>query len=327
MNPHHHATFLFHGLTLSFTSDNAALLEAITSRFSAFSGSATSSPDLTFEFCTSTSHTLGPPTGEGRPIYNTPHGDVLYFAESDTLYLTHQDDIRVKCDLKTSRVQVSVLESSSDKVWLLSHPIVTLPLLELLKRKGFYSVHAAGLCQGEGSLLLVGSSGAGKSTLTVALLQAGYGFQGDDMLFLDSVLLGSTNGLRVNAFPDELDLTDNTLAMLKPLRDLKLSKRPGAPKYSLQAKDHLGAKVVPRSTPKVLVFPRVVAQPDSQLLAMRGDEALLELLPNVLLTEARSSQAHLNALTQLAKTCRCFRLHTGQNLESAVALLAPLLNV
>ena len=46
----------------------------------------------------------------------------------------------------------------------------------------------------------------------------------------------------------------------------------------------------------MLVFPRVANTVKSVLLPMDRGEALLELAPNVLLTEARSSQAHLDAL-------------------------------
>ena len=50
-------------------------------------------------------------------------------------------------------------------------------------------------------------------------------------------------------------------------------------------------------------------------------EALLELAPNVLLTEPRSSQAHLDALAALVEASACYRLATGRDLDGAVRLL------
>lgn len=57
---------------------------------------------------------------------------------------------------------------------------------------------------------------------------------------------------------------------------------------------------------------------------MEKDEALLELAPNVLLTEPRSSQAHLDALAGLVERCACYRLATGRDLDGAVHLLSGL---
>jgi len=75
----------------------------------------------------------------------------------------------------------------------------------------------------------------------------------------------------------------------------------------------------------VLVFPRVAGAPESELTPLSPGEALLELAPNVLLTEARSSQGHLDALAELVERSACYRLATGTDLEAAVELLGGLL--
>ena len=48
------------------------------------------------------------------------------------------------------------------------------------------------------------------------------------------------------------------------------------------------------------------------------------LVPNVLLTDAASSQAHLDALGHLVRRLPAFRLATGTDLEAAVELLDPI---
>jgi hypothetical protein len=55
-----------------------------------------------------------------------------------------------------------------------------------------------------------------------------------------------------------------------------------------------------------------------------ADEVFLDLVPNVLLTEARSSQAHLDALAELARTCDCYRLDTGRDFDALPRLLRGL---
>ena len=61
----------------------------------------------------------------------------------------------------------------------------------------------------------------------------------------------------------------------------------------------------------VLVFPRVAGRQESALARSAPDEALLELARNVLLTEPRSSQGHLDALAELVAASDCCRLETG----------------
>jgi hypothetical protein len=203
---------------------------------------------------------------------------------------------------------------------MLSHPLVTLPLVELLKRRGLYSLHAGGLCRDGRGLVLPGTSGAGKSTLTLALVRAGFGFLGDDTLFLAR----RPEGLRLLAFPDEVDLTEQTVAFFPELARYLTAPRPGWRKRQLRAEEAYGAEVVWECAPGHLVFPRVAGREESRLFPLEAGEALLELAPNVLLTEPVSSQAHLDALAELANASTCWRLETGRDLDGAVRLLARL---
>jgi hypothetical protein len=74
-----------------------------------------------------------------------------------------------------------------------------------------------------------------------------------------------------------------------------------------------------------LVFPRVAPSERSALEPIGPAEALLELAPSVLLTEARSTQAHLDVLGQLARELPCYRLETGRDFDALPGLLRPLL--
>jgi hypothetical protein len=58
---------------------------------------------------------------------------------------------------------------------------------------------------------------------------------------------------------------------------------------------------------------------------MSLDEALIELAPNVLLTEETSSRAHLEVLGSLARQCRCYRLEAGRDIETLPHLLLGLI--
>ena len=297
--------YSFHGLRLRVSAPDE-VRRAFHARFASLPADGDGAPDLHFEV------QPGPleRPERARTVYEPPDGEVVYDDERDLLYL-RQGRVSALCEPAAGRVRLSA-PSTGEDLWVLSHPLLSVPMMELLKRRGLFGVHAAGASLDGRALVLAGTSGSGKSTLSVALARAGFGFLGDDTLFLHKE--------RVLAFPDEIDLTEESAGFFP---DLQLAPSPaGWRKRQLRADS---ARIVWESEPAVLVFPRVSGRPRSELRPVDSGEALLELAPNVLLTEPSSSQAHLDALAGLAKASRCFRLETGTDLDEAVGLLRELM--
>lgn len=275
-------------------------------------------PDLRFELVEGAGdHPFGRPA-RARPVYDPPDGEVAYSDADDVLYLEAGPRLRVLCEPGAGRARVSALGIEEGDLWLLSHPLFTIPLAEMLKRRGLFSLHAGAVSLGGRALVLPGTSGAGKSTLTLALARAGFGFLGDDTLFL------TRKGPRLLAFPDEFDLTDETVSFFPELARLFDAAHPWK-KRQLRAEEAYGAPVVWEAEPGLLVFPHVSGVRESVLTPIGRDEALLELAPNVLLTEPVSSQAHLDVLAELVERSDCYRLATGSDLGGAVQLLRELM--
>ena len=273
-----------------------------------------------------------------RPVYDPPDGEVVYSDAQDVLYIEHGSvaqgggrRLAALCEPAFGRARLGVrpgLAPGSQDAWYLSHPLFTVPLAEILKRRDLFMLHAAGVARDGRALLLPGTSGAGKSTLAVALVRAGLDLLGDDTLFLAR---GSDSGgaLRILSFPDEIDLTPESIGLLVGLLPEVaplLESRPGWQKSQLAAERLEGCRIAWETLPSVLVFPRVAAgRTESRLTEIDPFSALLELAPNVLLTEPASSQAHLDALSELAQASRCYRLETGRDLAAAADRLAGLL--
>jgi len=282
---------------------------------------------ITFEIHVGEEHPFDRPAA-ARPVYDPPAGEVVYDDGADLLYIRYGPRLRVLCEPGRGRSLASAGSAGripEEDLWALSHPLFTLPLVELLKRRGLYGLHAAGLCRDGRVLLLPGTSGSGKSTLALALARAGFGFLGDDTLFLARRPEGPSEELKVLAFPDEVDLTDQSVAFFPELASLLDTGLPsGWRKRQTRAEQAYGAEVVWECDPGLLVFPRVAGVAASELAPMPREEALLELAPNVLLTEPGSSQAHFDALAELVERSECWRLETGTDLDAAVRLLESL---
>lgn len=318
--------YSLHGVNLAISCDPAAAA-ALHSRLKYFATGNCDSPDLTFEFYSvpdGGNHIVERPQGPTRAVYEPPVGEVVYAEVKDQLYIDYGDRVRVLCDFASGQAWVSSLECERHNLWLLTHPIFTLTLIEFLKRRAYYALHAAALSIDKRCLLLAGTSGAGKSTLTLALLRAGFGFLSDDLIFLQK----SPVGIQALAFPEEIDVTDETVRLFPELHDLlKLQQPHGWRKRQISAESAYKANIVLKCQPAVLVFPRVADAEKSVLEPMMADEAFLELVPNVMLTEAHSSQAHLDVLAELVRQCACYCLETGRDLNTVPLKLRELVEL
>jgi hypothetical protein len=300
--------------------------EALAARLGRFPQLGAGPCDLQFEFVSEArgkSSAWDAAPGDARIVYESPVGQVLYSEGADRLHVKCTEwPISAVSHPPTGKTSIAVDGPCEAHLWALSHPLLTIPLIEALKRRKHYSVHAAALARGARGLVISGSSGSGKSTLALALVRAGFDFMGDDMLFLTR----SAAGLQALALPEAFDLTEHSVGFFPELSDLLESRlRPGWPKHQLHVDERFGAKIAWRCEPRLLVFPRVASSGKSVLTVMPRNQALMELLPNVLLTDGASSQEHLEACSALVQSTACYRLETGTDFDELAKRLGDLL--
>lgn len=129
--------YSFHGIGITLSSETSALAEAIGGRLRQFSTERPCPPGLEFEFrlvAERSAHRVHRPQGSSCPVYDPPEGEVAYFESEDLLYIDYGGRVRVLCEPASGRARASVLRSERNRLWLLSRPLLTLPLVELLKR-------------------------------------------------------------------------------------------------------------------------------------------------------------------------------------------------
>jgi hypothetical protein len=311
-----------YGLRADLHADGA-VLRALAARLETFPASFASHADLVFTVDVARSavaHVVRR-AGEGsRVVYESPAGEVRYDEDADVLSIVHREGVRVECAIGAGEVLASVRVPGPPSPWLLSRPMFSLPLMELLKRRGRFGLHAAGVALGDAAILAPGQSGAGKSTLAFALARDGFELLGDDLVFLTR----DHDALRALPFADEIELGDEASALFSELASPAAAVR-GWPKRRWSPRA-LGLSVARPSAPRVLLFPTPVRSAQSRVLPITNDSALLELLPNVILTDRESCEAHVDVLEELVRTSDCYRLETGHDLVALPALVRKLVD-
>jgi hypothetical protein len=313
----------FHGVGIG-VSGSQAVVSALAARLGQLPTDLIHGEKLHYEFLTASSlsaHCIDRPKGQGRAFYQPLSGDATYYPESDELYLDYGGRARALCKPAEGRCVISLLDPEPDQLWLGTHPLFTIPLIEMLKRRGKFNVHAAAFAVDGCCVLLPGTTGAGKSTLTVCLLRGGLDFLGDDMAFVEQ-----SDGLRVLAFPESIDVTDTTASFFQELHALAdRPKRPGWPKHEIRCNDYFSSRLAWSAQPKAIVFPEIGNVHESKLTSIGGDEAFMELAPNVLLTETSSTRAQFEVLAHLVKSTPSYRLCTGRDFDRIPQLLGETL--
>ncbi|HEY3283724.1 MAG TPA: hypothetical protein VGN26_15770, partial [Armatimonadota bacterium] len=340
----------FHGRGLRLETQDPLLMAALASRLrELLEPEPPGLPCLSFRFVPVASlaeSPVRPPQGALRRLLDLPGGLAGYDPVSDRIYARHGDLGELSADPRSGEV-LAAYQPSGPGRWLASHFLFTLPFLEQQKRAGRFSLHGSSLSLDGKGVIFAGQSGCGKSTLTVALLRANLcrdgnggtaepcaqpgarasygsprvGFQGDDTFFLEQ----AADGIHSLAFPEEIDVTEQTARWVPELRGLlETPLPPGWPKRQAHARDVFGARIEWRLRPSLLLFPHISHRPNSEAHPLTRAEALSALAHNVLLTEPRATQAHLDALGCLVRQCACYRLETGTDLDALPEFLLGL---
>ena len=167
---------------------------------------------------------MEPVPSDARPVYEPYEGRVVYSDTDDILVVEHRPGVVARFSGRREGYIWICTTSDERDVWMASHPLLTLTLLEALKRRGLYGMHAACVASDGRGVLIAGTSGSGKTTLSIALTQAGFDFLGDDLAFL-------VDNDGVVGFADEIDITPWTEALFPAL-----GRRAGRPGFGRESK-------------------------------------------------------------------------------------------
>lgn len=196
------------------------------------------------------------------------------------------------------------------------------PLAQLLARRRLHLVHSAALERNGCGILIPGLSGSGKSTCCVSLMRGGYRCLSDDKPFLRE----TENGLELLAFPEMIDVTDQTITFFPELRESTAGIEAGYRKKRFCAEIFYPGSTVDAVKPSVILFPQISEESTSRIEPLSKAQALQTLLPHSLLCFDRTiSVRHFELLARLVETTTCYRLHFGRDVLDLPRLVDRLL--
>ena len=198
-----------------------------------------------------------------------------------------------------------------------------LALIELLRRRGLYTIHATALEKHGRGVLIPGNSGRGKTTSFLSLLRSGYRYLSDD----HPLIRDAGTHVDVLPFPIKINVTEATITFFPELRNAPAHVlHPGSPKRAFYVEDLYPTSVGGCCRPAMVLFPHVVDAPHSHLELLPKSRALEVLLPQALLVyDPEVARREFQVLAKLVQQVNCYRLHFGRDILDLPKLITPLL--
>lgn len=244
------------------------------------------------------------------------------YGRDGCLLLDYHRRGRLRLDVSEGVLDGSLTEPLDLHPALLPSIFFFFPLAQLLARRGLHIVHAAALERNGRGVLIPGLSGSGKSTSCVALIRAGYRCLSDDKPFLRD----TENGLELLAFPEMIDVTDQTITFFPELRERTTAIEVGHRKKRFCAETLYPGSTADAVKPSVILFPQISEESTSRIEPLSKALALQALLPHSLLCFDREvSVRHFELLARLVETTTCYRLHFGRDILDLPHLVDTLL--
>ena len=250
----------------------------------------------------------------GSPAPTGTFEDVQFYAgDKQTALLFGGKSLVVVC-LEKGKARGFVAGEHLASPWILSHRIFYVPVLEILRGRGAFYIHAGCVCKGKKCVLLCGGSGHGKSTLTYALARAGFSYMSDDAVFIQN----NHSGVEIFAFPEKIKLDQKSRSYF-PEFD-RFEQSPG--KMEIAAARTRIKDFSVEGQPHALIFTQIGQAGKSELTKLGRSDALLRLIAqSVSVASKNSVERHLDMLKRIAETSMSFELKLGDSFEGVPDLL------
>lgn len=327
--------YRLHGLTLQVIGDRPELRQCLRRTLHYKGVEATSSPqaaDITLDFRVDRKGDALP--GSATQVDTDDRfGIGIWKTESRMILRRDETTVQLHPERGTAEAAVGgdLLGGRTDRPARSVLPyLAVLSLTILLRARGWFPLHAAGLARGGRGAVLPAQSGSGKSTAALSLVRSGWDYLSDDTLLLRP----ESGRIRAYSFRRNFCVDPGAAAHFP-----ELEKKEWPPSFSDSSKWEVDVnqvypgQSVSTCTPRLVVLPEISGATESSIEPVGTKSALEELISHgafFLASGPGVADRHLDALRELIAQCRTYRLHAGLDVLEEPGtlhrLLAPLLD-
>jgi hypothetical protein len=302
-----------HGVTIAWSCEGLAIDPMARVLGGEASSAATTTPSLAFSLRPASDDAARDPRDEGwEPSFF--HGIVQAYRRGDDFLLW---DRASRIRLGGGAVEGEIASQDREITKGSTGAMLEIALALGLRGLGLFHMHAAALALPSGErALVVGGSGAGKTTTTLALLEAGARYLGDDALFL----VADARGVRAAAFPRAFHLGPATLSAFPRLAKLAglpsghHDKRPVDPREAFP--DRRVASLSLDAGRVLAIFPSVARGRVTEIAELPRAEAFGLFLASsaaLVIDGLPGREENLATLNALLAACRCYEIRLGED--------------
>ena len=188
-----------------------------------------------------------------------------------------------------------------------------------LRRRGYFLLHAFGVCQNGRCLLIVGPSGSGKTTTGLNLVLAGWELLANDILLIEA----RSDGIYALPTPGGLSIREETLTLLPHCRSLVAGMPYVRQKYELTNQQVLnGHRPTPRRV-SAIYFCQIEEREDVEIRPLSQAMSLARLMEQSIdRWDEAMLETHVTVLQKLSQQAAAYTLHLGRNVHQLPQLLA-----
>lgn len=318
--------YLIHGRGISIRTNNPLISKTLKNLLDYFSVPGTDPPNIDATFFLYSTPDFKELSSSLLPSFSSPisfAGNTLYFMEEERLYIILPDKVAVVCDFSRMEAWGIMQEHLTTDPWTVFQHFFSPVFLEMLKKLGLYNLHASTVCKEGNGVFFSAGTGSGKSSLAVSLVRSGFGFLSDDITFVSR----TDSRLQLLAFPQPIQMWDDAIKRFPELLKVKFNHAAcTAYKRQFRASAVYPDSVRERTSPKALVFPKIIDKSESHLEEISKTKAIVELIPQSLIVAQRMIvKDHLDILSDLIDCCDCYRLYFGSDVDSIPKLISDIL--
>lgn len=297
----------------------SARAEEFLAPFVARDAGASGELQLDLHLCTNGLRGTVPASATPTPLQ---FASVACFRDGATLHFRTKDGSTLDTDVAAGHARGMLTRDLTSRHFLFAD-LMLAALMEMLKHRGYYGLHAAAVSRDGMGYLFPASTGHGKTTTALGLIKQGFQYLADDKVLLtreDGEIAALAFTRRFNIDPDigeryrELDFVSG----LEPL--------PGCAKRPVNVSTVYPDSFIPRFRPRYVIHLERAVQGESRIVPLSRTESFARLIRQTILAFDRQvAMQQLALLGRLLDRTQSYLLYNGNDLYGNPDRLAELL--